>query len=215
MGERGVRIAPMTAADRFSLAATHSRDAAYDLVLLAHVLTAAVGLGAVVLAGAYAWALLRSGPGSEAVRRYYRPGVNWAGRVLFLVPVLGVALMGMSHGDWSFSDGWILMGLVLWMGVAVVAEMALWPAERRLQQVVVGGAEGSAAGPDAGRATPPVEVGAGAEPHAGAEREAGRLSGARSEPGSELRSECLRVTGMSAALSLALVGAAVLMVAKP
>ena len=41
--------------------------------------------------------------------------------------------MAMSHGDWSFSDGWITMGLVAWAVVAVVAEMALWPAERRLQ----------------------------------------------------------------------------------
>ena len=84
--------------------ATDARDAAYDMVLLAHVLSALVGLGAVVVAGAYALALGRSGPGSEAVRRYYRPGVNWAGRVLFLVPVFGVALVAMSQGDWSFSD---------------------------------------------------------------------------------------------------------------
>ena len=36
---------------------THARDAAYDLVLLAHVLAAVVGLGAVVVAGGYALAL--------------------------------------------------------------------------------------------------------------------------------------------------------------
>ncbi len=101
----------MSTSDRYVLAATHARDAAYDLVLLAHVLAAVVGLGAVVLAGAYALALLRSGPESEAVRRYYRPGVNWAGRVLFLIPVLGLALMAMSQGDWSFADGWITIGL--------------------------------------------------------------------------------------------------------
>ena len=47
---------------------------AYDIVLLAHVLSALVGLGAVAVAGGYALALCRSGPESEAVRRYYRPG---------------------------------------------------------------------------------------------------------------------------------------------
>ncbi len=41
----------MTATDGYLLAATHARDAAYDVVLLAHVLAAAVGLGAVVVAG--------------------------------------------------------------------------------------------------------------------------------------------------------------------
>ncbi len=52
----------MTAADPVLSATTHARDAAYDVVLLGHVLAAAVGLGAVVVSGAYALALLRSGP---------------------------------------------------------------------------------------------------------------------------------------------------------
>jgi hypothetical protein len=118
------------------MAAQHARDAAYDLVLLAHGLSALIGIGAVVVAGLCALALIRSGPSSEALARYYRPGVNWAGRVLFLVPVSGVALIAMSHGDWSYSDGWVSTGLVTWAFVAVVAEMALWPAERRLQVAV-------------------------------------------------------------------------------
>jgi uncharacterized membrane protein len=116
--------------------ATHARSAAYDLILLAHVLAALVGLGAVVVSGCYALALLRSGTPSETIRRYYRPGVNWAGRVLFLVPVLGVALIAMSHGDWSISDAWVTIGLAAWAVVAVTAEMVLWPAERRLQDGV-------------------------------------------------------------------------------
>ncbi len=44
--------------------------------------------------------------------------------------------MALSHGDWSFSDGWITIGLALWALVAVLAEMYLWPAERRLQAAV-------------------------------------------------------------------------------
>jgi uncharacterized membrane protein len=116
--------------------AEHARNAVYDLVLLAHVLTALGGLGAVVVAGAYALALHRAGPASEPVRRYYRPGVNWPGRVIFLVPVFGVVLVVMSHGDWKFSDGWLTTGLILWVFIAVVAEMVLWPAERRIQAAV-------------------------------------------------------------------------------
>jgi hypothetical protein len=118
------------------LAVVQARHAGYDIVLLAHVLSALVGFGAVVVAGAFAIVLSRSGPDSEAVRRYYRPGVNWAGRVLFLVPILGVALVLMSHGQWSFSDGWIMGGLALWAVAAVGAEISLWPAERQLQQAV-------------------------------------------------------------------------------
>jgi len=116
--------------------ALHSRDASYDLVLVAHVLAGLVGLGAVAAAGVAALALRRWGPASEPVRRYYRPGVNWAGRILFVVPVLGVVLMAMSHGDWTFADGWITAGLILWAVAAVAAETVLWPAERRLQAAV-------------------------------------------------------------------------------
>jgi hypothetical protein len=126
----------MPIVDPLPAAANFTRSAGYDIVLLAHVLSALIGLGAVVVAGGYAVALLRSGPDSEAVRRYYRPGVNWAGRILFLVPVLGVVLIAMSHGTWSFSDGWVSTGLLLWAVVAVTGELALWPAERRLQAAV-------------------------------------------------------------------------------
>jgi hypothetical protein len=125
---------------QLAVAVDNSRSAAYDIVLLAHVLSALVGFGAVVVAGGFAMILSRSGTGSEAIRRYYRPGVNWAGRILFLVPVFGVALVAMSHGEWSFSDGWVVVGFGLWAVVAVGAEMALWPAERRLQSAVVDGA---------------------------------------------------------------------------
>ena len=126
----------MTILHPLPAAAMFARSAGYDIVLLAHILSALVGFGTVVVAGGYALALRRSGPGSEAVRRYYRPGVNWAGRILFLVPVFGVVLIEMSDGAWSFSDGWISIGLLLWAVAAVSGELVLWPAERRLQVAV-------------------------------------------------------------------------------
>jgi uncharacterized membrane protein len=206
-------------------AATHARDAGYDVVLLAHVLAAAVGLGAVVLAGTYAWTLRRSGPGSESIRRYYQPGVNWAGRVLFLVPVLGFALMALSHGDWSFSDGWIMVGLALWAVVAVAAEMALWPAERRLQEAVSSGVSTGPTGITAGGGgsaplEPAVEpvVELTLEPVAEPSLEpvtepvAGPSEGLSA---AGLRSECLRVAVLSGVLTAVLIATAVLMVAKP
>jgi hypothetical protein len=113
-----------------------ARSAGYDVVLLAHVLSALIGLGAVIVAGGCGLALLRSGPGSEALRRYYRPGTNWAGRIIDLVPIFGFVLIGLSKGAWSVSDAWISAGLLLWAVAAGVGELALWPAERRLQQAV-------------------------------------------------------------------------------
>ncbi|MGO9027674.1 MAG: DUF2269 family protein [Acidimicrobiales bacterium] len=121
------------------VAVSSNRGAAYDLVLLAHVLSALVGFGAVAVAGVFALVLARRGPATVSVRRYYRPGVNWAGRVLFVVPVLGTALVVMSRGGWSFSDSWVAVGLVLWAAAAMAGEMALWPTERGLQQLVASG----------------------------------------------------------------------------
>ena len=118
------------------VAESSNRGAAYDLVLLLHVLSALAGFGAVAVAGVHALLLRRPGPPGEAVVRYYRPGVNWAGRILFVVPVLGLTLVAMSRGAWSFSDGWLMAGLMLWVVAAFGAELVLWPAERRLQDLV-------------------------------------------------------------------------------
>lgn len=111
----------------------HARDAAYDIVLLTHVLSVVASFGVVAVAGSYALALRRPGPPSDTVRRYYRPGANWAGRTLFLVPVLGVALVAMSGGDWSYAEVWVFGGIVLWTAAALLAELVLWPGERWLQ----------------------------------------------------------------------------------
>ncbi len=199
----------MTHTEGYLLAVTHARDAGYDIILLAHVLSAAVSLVALVIAGANAWVLRRSGPSSDAIRRYYRPGVNWAGKVLFLVPILGVVLMVRSHGDWSFSDQWIMIGLALWAVAAIVAEMYLWPAERRLQEAVstlepVGG------GADGGVRT---AVTAGTVGDVGAPGDSGHRPESRADTG--LGAVCLRVTVLAASLSVVLVAAAVLMVSKP
>jgi uncharacterized membrane protein len=129
------------------VAVSVNRGAAYEVVVLAHVLAAVIGFGAIGVAGAYALVLGRRGPPSESVVRYYRPGVNWAGRILFVVPILGFVLIGMSHGTdgYGLSDGWVMIGLALWALAALAAEMLLWPTERELQQLVAAGSWDDAA----------------------------------------------------------------------
>ncbi len=111
--------------------------AAFDLVLLLHSAAAIVGLATTVTAAASATRLRRvlrsTTPLPEAVTRYFRPGVNWAGRIVYAVPVLGAALVAMSHGAYSWSDSWVVAGVVLFTGVVLLCEGVAWPAERRLQ----------------------------------------------------------------------------------
>ena len=170
------------------VAAVSDNSVAYDLVLLAHVLTALVGLVAVVTAAGFALALRsalrRGGPLPETVVRYYRPGINWVGRVLFAVPVLGAALIAMSAGEWSWSDAWVAMGLAAWAVVAMAAEAVLWPGERRLQEVVAVGA-GAASDDDTGVRVADAGV------------------------------RCLQLGLLGLGLGVALVAIGVLMVAKP
>lgn len=112
--------------------------AAFDLVLLLHVAAVLVGLGTVAVSGAMARRLAAADGEAPppAVAAYYAPGVNWAGRVLHAVPVLGVALLAMSRGAYGLSDTWVEWGIGLWVAAALGAEGVLWPAERRVQSLL-------------------------------------------------------------------------------
>jgi hypothetical protein len=82
---------------------------------------------------------------SETLARYFRPGVNWVGRGIYGIPVFGLLLLALSDGAYSLRDGWVIGGLFILVGTVLVAEGALWPAERRLQVALVPLREGGGA----------------------------------------------------------------------
>jgi hypothetical protein len=110
---------------------------AFDVVLILHVGCVVVGLTATVTgavnAGRLVTLLRTATPLPDAVRRYFRPGVNWAGRSIYGIPIFGFGLLALSHGAYGLRDGWVVGGLAIFVGVVLLAEGALWPAERRLQ----------------------------------------------------------------------------------
>lgn len=111
---------------------------AFSVVLLLHVASAVVGFGAMVTTGVQA-ARVRRGPDAPAARavaRYFRPGVNWVARVIYLVPVLGLALIGLSRGAFGLGDPFVEVGLGVWLTSVLVAELVLWPGERRIQRAL-------------------------------------------------------------------------------
>lgn len=114
--------------------------ALYTILLMLHVLCAVVGFGTVVVTGVQA-GRARRGPsarGADGVRRYFRPGVNWAGRALYGVPVFGFGLIAASDGAFASGDGFVVVGLVVWLAAALLAEVVVWPGERRIQVEVTG-----------------------------------------------------------------------------
>lgn len=113
---------------------------AFTVVLVCHV--AAVLAGMVVLAASGISAARLAAAGSRevpgAVRAYFSPGPSPAGRVLWLVPALGAALIGMSGGDYALGQGWVVLGLALWGAVIALCEGVVWPAERRVRAALAG-----------------------------------------------------------------------------
>jgi len=109
--------------------------ALYSILLVLHVLFAVVGFGSVGVTGLQASRARRgpSAPGADAVRRYFRPGVNWAGRALYAVPVFGFSLIAASNRAFDSGDTFVVTGLLLWLAAVALAESVLWPAERRIQ----------------------------------------------------------------------------------
>jgi hypothetical protein len=115
---------------------------AFDVVLILHVACVVVGLVTLVTSRATATrlgTLLRTAaPFPDAVSRYFRPGLNWAGRTVYGIPVFGFVLLALSHGAYSLHDGWVTGGLAILVGVVLVGEGVLWPSERRLQVSLAG-----------------------------------------------------------------------------
>jgi uncharacterized membrane protein len=129
---------------------------AFDVVLLLHVGCVVVGLvtalAATTTSSRLRRLLLASSPLPEPLRRYFRPGVNWAGRSIYGIPVFGFALLAMSHGAYALGADWVLAGLTVFVAVAALGEGVMWPAERRLQAAVAAAGVGEGLLPDEGAA---------------------------------------------------------------
>ena len=98
----------------------------------------------------------------EPLRRYFRPGTNWAGRTIYGIPVFGLVLIAMSQGAYALGQGWVIGGLAIFAALAYVGEGVLWPAEQRLQVAL------SRAATEVGRGTTAGRTRTGARPRSGA-----------------------------------------------
>ena len=125
------------------------QGAAFDVVLILHVGCVVVGIATTVTAattaGRLRHALGSAGPLPDTLRRYFRPGINWAGRTIYGIPAFGFALVAMSQGTYALTDAWILGGLVAFVALALLSEVVLWPAERRVQMALAEGATADSA----------------------------------------------------------------------
>lgn len=176
----------------FFLAAALPSGPAYTAVLLCHVAAVLVGMVTMVAGAAFSARLLAAGdrPLAPSVRSYFSPGVNWVGRVLYLVPVFGAVLLGLSGGVYRPGAAWVLAGIGLWVVAVGLGEGVLWPAEQRVRRALAA----APVGPRPGEAA------------------AARLTDAAPV---EARQAARRMLTSSLAVFAVLVAGTVVMVAKP
>jgi hypothetical protein len=134
--------------------AVGSETALYKIVLIGHILTAIVGIGTVFLNGLYgAESKKRPGPGGLAISQAnYRVSMV-AENFIYAVLVLGLLLVWLSDGQWTFSQTWVWLSIVLFVISLGVSHGFLLPRVRRMnalgEELAAGGPppEGAPGGP--------------------------------------------------------------------
>ena len=117
------------------------RDGVYDFVLLLHLIAVVIGFGGVLLNGLYgAQAKKRPGEGGLAITEAnYFVSTKVAEIAIYLVPLFGFALVGLSDSAWSFSQTWIAASLVLYVIGLANARLVLVPTQARMIEMMKAG----------------------------------------------------------------------------
>src|SRR5262249_45960470 len=88
----------------------------YKFLLLLHILSIIVGIGAVMLNGVYAaQAQKRPGPAGRAVSEANEFVSNVAEYVIYSIPVWGLLLVMFSGGAWKLSQAWVWLAIVVYV----------------------------------------------------------------------------------------------------
>ena len=147
----------------------------YKVVLVLHILTAIVGLGAVMLNGLYgAQAKSRKGPEGLAIAEANFKVSMIAEYVIYAIPIFGIGLVFMSKTGGvqiiEFSDTWIWLSLLLYVIAIGISHGVVIPTAKRMQVLMrelvtmgpppgAGGPGGApAGGPPPGAGGPPPQV---------------------------------------------------------
>ncbi|MEY4175880.1 MAG: putative integral rane protein [Actinomycetota bacterium] len=110
----------------------------YRIVLLLHIIAAIVGFGGVVLNGLYAaQSQQRPGPSGRAVSEANYSVAMVAEKFVYAVPVLGIALVLLSDGAFSFGTTWVWLSLVLYVLALGLSHSVMIPGHRRLNALLL------------------------------------------------------------------------------
>lgn len=126
----------------------------YKVLLVLHILSAIVGLGAVMLNGLYAvQSQKRPGPGGRAVSEANFAVSIVAEKAIYLIPVFGILLVLVSDDAWDFGQAWLWLSLALYVVAIGISHSVLIPGHRKINELL---AEMEQGPPPAGGPPPQV-----------------------------------------------------------
>jgi hypothetical protein len=110
----------------------------FKVLLVLHVLSAIVGLGAVMLNGLYAaQGQKRPGPPGRAISEANFAVSNIAEKVIYLIPVFGILLVLTSDSAFKFSNTFVWLALLLFIGALGVSHSILTPGHKKINALLL------------------------------------------------------------------------------
>ena len=110
----------------------------YKFLLVLHILSAIVGLGAVMLNGLYAaQTQKRPGPTGRAVLEANTFVSGIAEYVIYSIPVFGILLIVASDEAWKFSQTWIWLSMVLYAIAIGISHAVMRPGTKRIHELMI------------------------------------------------------------------------------
>jgi len=109
----------------------------YKTLLVLHILTAIVGLGAVMLNGLYAaQAQKRQGPPGRAVSEANYAVSHIGEYFIYAIPVFGILLVIVGHPVWKFSQAWIWLAMLLYVLAIGISHSILIPGHKKINALL-------------------------------------------------------------------------------
>jgi uncharacterized membrane protein len=105
----------------------------YKLMVVLHILSVVVGIGATMLNGLYAAkAKQAGGPAAGAIMKANFDVTVVAEKIIYLVPVFGILAVLASDDVWEFDQTWIWLAIVLYVVALGIAHGNQMPAAKKM-----------------------------------------------------------------------------------
>lgn len=115
----------------------------FKLLLLLHIATVIVGFGGVVLAGVYNRKAMKSGSAAANISSVNFEVNKLCEYAIYLVPILGIGLVGASGGAYKFSQAWVSASFALYIVGVGIAHAVMIPSHRKLNAALASGGPSS------------------------------------------------------------------------